>query len=125
MASSFAPHILTFKAGGTIVKGHAVKLSAKDTVVECTATTDKAIGIAQADAASAEFIEVALPGGGAKAKAQGTINAGALLVSHTDGTLKKVAAASDRVIAMAMESAVAGDVFSVHVVVAQGTATES
>lgn len=114
MASILTPRIATFTAGGTVVKGHAVKLSSGN-VVECTANTDHAIGIAQNGAASGEPVEVALPGGGAKAVASETIAAGNYLVAHTDGTMAKANAAGDHVIAMAMESAVVGDVFSVEV----------
>lgn len=127
MSATFQPHVLTFKADGAIAKGKAVKIgSDRDHVAVSAATTDKHIGIAQNDAVNAgDLVEVALPGGGAKGLAQGTINAGALLTSHTDGSLKKVAAASDRVIAMAMDGAVAGDILPVMVIVAQGTATEA
>ena len=81
--------VLTFKAGGVIVKGHAVKIGADNKhVIECTAKTDKHIGIALNDASAAEDnVEVALPGGGAKAKAGGSISAGDLLAPTTDTTL--------------------------------------
>lgn len=117
MASTFQPNIQTFLAGGAIVKGHAVKLSTSDgqTVVECTAATDKGIGIAQGDAASGEFIEVAIAGGGAKAKAQTTVAIGDLLASHTDGTIKPTVTANDRVLGVAMQGAAAGDIFAMMV----------
>ncbi len=47
------------------------------------------------------------------------------LTAHTDGSLKPVANANDRVIAVAEEDAVAGDLFSVFVVISQATATET
>jgi len=127
MSSIFSPRIGTFKASAAITKGAAVKIGAdNEHVTECSATTDKSIGIAAGDAAAAEdVIEVYLPGGGGKALAQTAIAAGKLLTSHTDGSLKPIAAANDRVIAMAMEDAVANDLFAVEVLVAQGTATES
>lgn len=118
MASIFQPNIQTFIAGGVILKGHAVKISANDgkTVVECTAGTDKGCGIAQNDAAaSGDFVEVALSGGGAKAKAQTTIAIGDMLASHTDGTLLPTTTANDRVLGHAMEAAVVGDIFSMMV----------
>lgn len=127
MSATARPHVLTFKADGAIAKGKAVKSgSDRDHVAVSAATTDKHIGIAQNDAVNAgDLVEVAMVGGGAKGLAQGTINAGAFLTSHTDGSLKKIAAANDRVIAMAMDSAVAGDILPVMVVSFQATATES
>lgn len=41
------PNVVAYKAGGTIHVGHAVKISADNTVVECSAAADKAVGIAQ------------------------------------------------------------------------------
>lgn len=126
MASYFTPQVLLFKAGGTIALGHAVKFGTDgQTVVECTATTDKSIGIAAGDAASGEKVEVHVPGGGSKAKLNATVTRGQLLTSDTNGMLKKVAAANDRIVAMAMDSGVQNDIIPVHVVAGQATATES
>lgn len=127
MASNSGMNVRTFIADGAIAKGKAVKIgSDAKHVAASAATTDKHIGIAlNVAAAAGDLVEVAIPGGGAKALAQATIAAGMLLTAHTDGKLKPVAAANDRVIAMAMEGAVAGDLFAVEIVVAQGTATES
>lgn len=113
MASSLAPVILTFKADGVIAKGKAVKIGSDSKhVVLCSLASDHGIGVAQGDAAAAEdMVEVAVVGGGAKGLAQATISAGQLLVSHTDGALKKASALGDRVVAVAMEDAVAGDLF--------------
>lgn len=118
MSAIAQPNVLTFKAGGVIVKGHAVKMGADDQhVVECTAKTDKQIGIAQNDASTAEDkVEVALPGGGSKVKAGGSISAGDLLASTTDGTLIATTTAADRYIAMAMEDMSSGDLGAAHVV---------
>ena len=126
MASTPTPIIHSFRAGGTIVKGHAVKIGADaQHVVECTAATDKAIGIANNDASTDGAVEVCLPGGGAEGKAQGTIAAGKLVVSHTDGTLKAVATAGDRLVGFALDTAAAGDLFPVFVVAGQAYQTES
>lgn len=114
MSSTLAPKILSFIAGGTIVKGHAVKVSNDNGkyVIECTAATE-GVGIAQSDALINEVVEVALPGGGAKAKAQTTVARGDLVASHTDGTLKPTTTQNDRVLGVAMEAAVVGDLFAV------------
>jgi hypothetical protein len=126
MATIPQPNLVAFTAGGTIVKGHAVKLhTTTSQVVEATAVTDKMIGIAHNSAASGEKVEVAMPGGGAEAKSSGTIAAGKQLTSHTDGTLKAVAAANDRVIGVALDDAAANDLFPIFVTISQATATES
>ena len=123
------PNTYTFVAGGTILKGNAVKLDTdnQELVVECTGATDKSIGIAQEDAATGKQVEVALAGGGAVAKVNGSaaVLEGQLMVPHTDGTLKKVAAANDRFIAVAMKDGATGDLIPVQVLIGQATATES
>lgn len=120
MASTSHPKILLFKQSGAtgIAKGVAVKLAVDNKhVTPCSATTDAAIGISQGVSVNAEdFIEVALPGGGGKALAHTTITLGQLLVSHTDGSLKPTTAAGDRIIGVAMDSAVIGDLFYAEVV---------
>lgn len=124
MSSTSEPKILTFKASAAIAKGKAVKIGASNQyVTACSASTDKAIGVAQNAAAAAEdMVEVALPGGGGKALAQTTISAGDFLTPHTDGTLKPATGPTDRVIAMAMEDAVAADVLSTEVIAGFGPA---
>ncbi len=126
MAVSYQPHIVVLKADAAISKGMAVKFGtdAKH-VAKAAAATDGCIGIAQSAPTTAEdAVEVALPGGGGKGLLQATVVKGNLLVPHTDGKLKPIAAANDRVIAMAMDDGVAGDLIDVMVVVAQATATE-
>lgn len=127
MASINTPRIVSYKADGAIALGKAVKMGTDNQhVAVASAVGDKMIGIAQNAATTAgDLVEVALPGGGAKALSSGTIAAGKLLTAHTDGSLKVVAQANDRVVAMAMEDASASDVFSVEVVICQATATES
>lgn len=122
MASHSEPRIYTYKAGGAIAKGSAVKFdSADDQVIECTANTDACIGVAQSAVTAAEatqgiLVEVALPGGGGKGLAGETITRGKFLVPASDGDLEQTNASGDRVIAMAMEDAVAGDLFAIEVV---------
>jgi len=119
MASCSKQRMMTFKAGGAIAKGKAVKMGAdREHVVVGAANTDGLIGIAQNAAVNAEdLVEVALPGGGAKALAKESITAGKLLTSNADGALEQTNASGDRVIAVAMEGAAAGDQFAVEVVV--------
>lgn len=110
---------LTFLAGGVIARGQAVKIGADNKhVVAGAGNTDSLIGIAQNAAAAAEDpVEVALPGSGGVALAKETITAGKLLTSNADGALEQTNASGDRFVAMAMEDAVAGDIFSVEVLV--------
>lgn len=117
MSSVLKRFMATYLADGTITKGQAVKIgSDKSHVAKCTASTDRAVGIAQHDALVGESLEVAHPGGGGYAQAGGTIAAGDLLGFNTDGDLVKVAAQHDIIIAQALESAVDNDIFGVQVI---------
>jgi hypothetical protein len=75
--------------------------------------------------AAGDLIEVAVPGGGAKALAKAGIAAGDILGHNADAAVQKAAAQHDRVIAMALEDAVAGDMFSVLVVHGMATQAQS
>lgn len=116
MASTSQPRIVTFMAAASIAKGAAVKFNTGAThVVVGAANTDKCCGIAQNEAvASGDFVEVALPGGGAKAKLAETTSAGNDLCSHTDGTLALVNAEGDQILGRAMQDGVAGDLIWVE-----------
>jgi|SRR6185436_3419360 len=52
----------TFLAGGTIGQYKFVKISAANTVVECSATTDKPIGVSQEGAVSGGDVKVCISG---------------------------------------------------------------
>lgn len=127
MASMIKPLIATFTADGAITKGKAVKFGSSNEIVsQCSATTDLSIGIAQNTTTTAgDAIEVAMPGGGAKALAKTTISKGNILGHNADGSIQKLASASDKIVAQAMDDAVAGDIFQVIVLSAQGVATQS
>lgn len=119
MASSSTPRIYVLKADAAIAKGKAVKAGASDSqhVQVCAATTDKSVAILQAaTTAAGDKAELAFPGGGAKALAGGVIAFGDLLAPTTDGSLIATTTPGDRYIAMAMDSAVSGDLFAVEVV---------
>lgn len=117
MSSSYAPKILTFKSDGVIAKGKVVKPgSDREHVVVSALATSKNFGICQNDVAAAEDLaEVAMPGGGAKGLAGGAIAFGDLLTSDVNGKLVATTNANDRAVAIAMEDAVDGDLFSVYV----------
>lgn len=120
-------NILTYKAGAAISRGQAVKFGAdKEHVVKSAGNTDMNIGIAQNDAASAEdLVEVAGIGGGGVALAKEQISMGKLLVANADGSLEQTNADGDRLVAMAMEDAVAGDLFGVDIVMGLATKADA
>ena len=118
MSSIFPPKVLTFKAGATgIVKGCVVKPGADNQhVLVSAAATDKNFGISLNAAAAAEDkVEVALPGGGAKALLGGTVAFGDYLTADASGKLVATTTANDKVVAQAMEDGVLNDLIAVHV----------
>lgn len=118
MASFIQPNIATFNASAAIALGKAVTLDATGKIVTAAnAVTDKSIGIAQnACTTAGDKVEVALPGGGAKALSGGTIAAGDLLAPTTGGALIATTTATNRWCAIAMQDAASADIFSVMVV---------
>jgi hypothetical protein len=111
------PNIVAFKADAAIAKGKAVKIGTDaQHVAVCSAASDKSIGIVQSVGSAAEdMLEVALPGGGAKALSGGTISAGDLLVPDSNGALVASSSNAERAIAVALEGAASGDLFAVMV----------
>lgn len=126
MSSTSTPKIYSFKVDGSIAKGKAVAMgSDKNHVVVGSLNTQRCIGIAQVEATAAErFIEVALPGGGAKALIGETVVAGNDLVSGTDGRLVLPNAAGDEIIARAMEDGVVNDLIAVEVIISSASAAQ-
>ncbi len=112
MASTFKPGIQTFKCDGALTKGMVVKAgSDKNHVAKATSSTDKILGFAQSTTANAEeLVEVALQGG-AKALASGNVAFGDFLTADSSGAAITTTSSGDHVVAQAMDSAVAGDVF--------------
>lgn len=108
---------LTFKADAAISKGMAVKAgSDRNHVAKATAATQKIIGLAMNDAATAEDkVEVALPGGGAKGLCGDTVSFGDLLTADSAGKLVATTTANDKVVAQALEDGVVGDLIAVSV----------
>lgn len=117
MASSSEPRIYTFLADAALAAYKAVKAGSDDEhVAVCSAATDKIVGIVQSVSTAAEdSIEVAMPGGGAKALLGGTVAVGDLLTSDANGALIATTTANNRVIAVAMAAGVSGDVIGVEV----------
>lgn len=115
MASCLKPLLIgAFKADGVIAKGKAVKLGTdSEHVAKCTAASDKVIGLLADDVAAAEdACEVVLIGG-AKGLLGGTVSAGDALASDANGKLVATTTGGDKVVGMAMESGVDGDLISV------------
>lgn len=127
MSSMVKPLIAAFLTDALIAKGQAVKIgSSRTNVTPVASTTDLSIGIAQgATTVVGDEVEVAMPGGGGKGLANSTIAAGNFLGHNANAGLQKLANANDKIVAQALESAVAGDIFSVMVLSAQGVATQS
>lgn len=126
MASYSTPRKLAFLAKSAVEVGDAVKLDSanEDQVEKATANTDSAIGFAMNVAAAGETVEVALPGGGGKARCGEAITAGKLLVAGADGEVFQTNADGDRVIGMAMDDGVENDIIGVEVIVAVATGAD-
>ncbi len=119
MASFQQSNVLTFKCGGVIAKGSVVKPGADaDHVVVSAAATSKNLGIAMNTTTTAEdLVEVAFPGGGAKAKlGSGGCAIGDLLTSDASGTLVVTTTPGDRYVAMALADGAENDLVSVVMV---------
>jgi len=118
MSSCLQPKIANYKAAAALAAYKAVKKGADDEhVVVGAANTDRCIGIVQNSSTAAEdILEVAHPGGGAKALLGEAVNMGDFLVSHTDGTLVLPNAEGDVIIAQALEDGASGDVIGVNVI---------
>jgi hypothetical protein len=116
MSSTKAPEIQIFKVDAAVAKGLAVKAGASsdEYVQKCSAASDKSIGIAQNDTETAgDLAEIAVAGGGGKAKLGGTVSFGDLLAPDSNGKLVATTTNAERHIAMAMEGGVANDLISV------------
>lgn len=118
MSAIAMPNVLTFKAGAAISKGMVVKPGADDQhILKSALATSKNFGIAMNDATTADDkVEVALPGGGAKALLGGTVAFGDMLTSDANGKCVATTTPGDRVIGVAMQDGVANDLIAAHVV---------
>lgn len=116
MSAHLQPEIQAYLAGGIIAKGKVVKKGSDDKhVAVCSAATDKMVGLMQnASSAAEDVVEVAVSGG-AKGLAGGTIAMGDLLTANSDGELIATTTEDDRVIGIAMQDAVDGDIFAVKI----------
>ena len=105
--------ITNLKAGSSLTASQykAVKVSSDGEVDVCGANV-AALGFLMNAPATGSICEIATLGGGAKAIAGGTITAGDLLATDSNGDVL-VAAAGDTYVALALESAVDNDIFQV------------
>lgn len=109
-----------FLAGGTIAPFTIVKFGSDDnTVVAASAVADFQLGVvdipAQGNASSGERVDVVV-GGVAEVKYGGNVTRGALLTTDGSGyavTAAPSAGTNNRIIGVAMQSGVSGDVGSV------------
>jgi hypothetical protein len=113
---------MTFLADGAMSRGIAVCFGSDDQHV--TGAGDqgagaKVIGILQNDPTGPEdYAEVALPGGGAKAKLGDAVSAGDFLIhnySSNDLVHQSTHATVERICAMALEDGSGGDLIAVEV----------
>ncbi len=115
--SHFQPNMMTFRSPSDLSSRQFsfVKMgSNNDEVVLCAVAGEIAVGVLMNAPAAGELAEVALFGGGAKVKASGTIARGAQIsVTVTTGQ-GKAALATEQVVALALENAVAGDIIPVQ-----------
>lgn len=126
MASSSNRHIRTYRASGAIAENTFVKFdTVAESVVSC-GLNERAIGIAQTAAlAAGDYIEVALPGGGAKLKLSMTIAKGKMLKSIAGGQGAVAAASGQWVGAIAYDDGVTNDVIDVMVAGFQAVADDT
>ncbi len=114
-----------FRAGGTINVGRCVKISADNTVVQCTAATDGAIGIAKRSmrdtpgltgsdntiaALAGEGCEVFTTGAIAPAITGAAVTAGNWVTSDATGKVIPAAGATTRPVGYAREGAAAANI---------------
>lgn len=115
--SHYQPEMMTFRSPTDLSARQFcfVKMgSNNDEVVLCTVAGEIAVGVLMNNPVAGELAEVALFGGGAKVKCSGTIARGAQIsVTVTTGQ-GKAALATEQVVALALESAVAGDIIPVQ-----------
>ena len=119
MSSYSEQKILTFNSDVAVIAAGSVVIAGTDRahVALGSGATQKAIGIAQsAVSAIGDKVEVAMPGGGGKAKlGVGGCAFGDYLACDASGTLIVTTSANDRVVAMAMDAGSAGELVAVEV----------
>jgi hypothetical protein len=119
MSSILQPNILIFKVDAAVAKGLAVKAGASsdENVQKASASSDKLVGIAQNDTTTAgDLAEIAVAGGGAKAKLGGSVSFGDLLTADSDAKLVATTSNAAKVIAQAMQDGSTDDLISVIVI---------
>lgn len=107
----------TFIAATAIAQYRVVKLAAgTNEVALATAVTDPLIGVSAepADVAAGARIDVTFAGI-VEVKAGASINKGAWLTVHTDGSVKPASSTDER-IGRALDAAVAGDLVSIEII---------
>lgn len=115
MASHSEPRILGYSAGADLSakQYHVVKFGTSDKEV-VDADAQEGFGVLMSQSPDGQGCEVALPGGGAKAKLAGTITRGESITADANGAFV-AAGSSQRAIGIAMASGVAGDVIPMEV----------
>lgn len=115
MASTAQPNlILNLLAASDLSSSQykAVKVDSSGTVAACGAA-ENAIGFLHNTPVSGAVCEIATFGGGARAKAGGTITAGDQLETDSNGDVIVATGAAENIVAYAVESAVDNDIFQI------------
>ena len=112
-------HIKSFVAPSAIGGRKLVTFGVADgEVVEATAVTDTLIGVAeQIGSRDNDRVDVVV-GGICEVEAGGTITRGDVLTANASGKAVTSSAGTDRIVGIAMQSAVSGDV--IDILIAQG-----
>lgn len=106
-----------FKAGSDMLTSskqfYIAKQTADDTVDVASAVTDALVGVIQNKAALNDTVSVAMVHGGGSCKviAGGTISRGDYITTDSSGKAVRASVTGDKVIGIALQSAVANDIF--------------
>lgn len=106
----------TLIAGAAIAKNRIVKFSATDTVIQAAAATDKLVGVSDNVGTDSGDRGDVIMSGIALVEYGGTVAAGDLLTADANGkaiAAAPAAGANARVIGVAMDAGVSGDIGSV------------
>jgi hypothetical protein len=127
MSVSSEPKIRTYKAEGAITAKTFVKFGATKDLVDQCAANERAIGVymGDSDAAANDYVEIALPGGGALLKVNETVALGKMLTSTSAGLGEVADAAGEWVGAVAYEDGVQNDIIGVEVCLMQAQASDA
>lgn len=126
MSTQLEPKIQSFKSSGVIAPNTFVKFGATKDLVAACGLNERAIGIAQnnANTADGDSVEVVVAGG-AKLKCAETIALGKFVTSTAAGLGEVADAAGEWVGAIAMEDGLVNDIIGVRIEGFQAVASDA